>query len=300
MGNTVGTANGSIIAQRALETLLETFPMLRQISTDFSAEAERFNQTVISTVVVPGSAKDYHDTNGYVEDDRTNVDVPITINKFKHHTYGVTDKERTANSRDLIELYARTSAHALGKQMVDDLFAIVLAANFAEVYDVTPENFDRDDVVNIRRDLNVLKVPDVDRFMVLNSEYHPGLAKDLTVVANAGSGADTVKTGRLPMVDGFSVSEYSALPHNGENLAGIAGNKEALVIATRVPELPKTQVPGRISIVTEPNTGLSIQLREWYDMTKGKEFRTMTLMYGVAVGLTNTAECKRLIRIRNQ
>ena len=32
------------------------------------------------------------------------------------------------------------------------------------------------------------------------------------------------------------------------------------------------------------NTGISVQLRQWYDMQKGKEFRTITFMYGVAKG----------------
>jgi hypothetical protein len=300
MANTVGTANGTIIAQRALETLLVEFPMLSQIATDFSNEVERFNQTVMSTVVVPGTASDYHTTNGYVADNRTNIDVPVVINKHKHHTYAVNDQERTANSRNLIELYAKTGAHALGKQMVDDLCAIILAANFSETYDSTPDNFDRDDVCEIDEDMADLNIPADGRFMVLKPAYYKGLKLDTTIVANAGSASDAVKSGVLPNVDGFSVSRYSGLPANGENLAGFAGTRDALVIATRLPELPSTQVPGKISVVTEPNTGLSIQLREWYDMTLGKEFRTMTLMYGVAVGLSNTAECKRLIRIRNQ
>jgi hypothetical protein len=284
MSNTLGSKNGALIAQRTLETLLELFPMLRQIATDFSAESAKLNQQIISRVVVPGTAKDYHVDNGYVADDRTTVDVPVTIDNFKHHTYGVNDKERSETGRSLVDEFALTSAHALGKAMMDSVFAKVTAANYPEVYDVTPENFDRDDVCEIDEDLADLNVPEAGRFMVLKSSYYKGLKLDTTVIANAGSGADTVKTGKLPEVDGFSVSRYPSLPHNGENLAG----------------LPAAPVPGVIKTSVEPNSGLALQLREWYDMGKGKEFRTMTLQWGSSVGLTNTGECKRLIRIRNQ
>jgi hypothetical protein len=61
-----------------------------------------------------------------------------------------------------------------------------------------------------------------------------------------------------------------------------------------LPDAPTTVIPGVISTVTEPHTGLSIQLREWYDMTLAKESRTMTLMYGFAKG--NAGTLVRLVK----
>lgn len=94
---------------------------------------------------------------------------------------------------------------------------------------------------------------------------------------------------------GFNDNEYSALPANSENLAGFAGVAEGLVIATRLPKIPadSSEIQGSIEVVTEPNTGLSLQVRSWYDMKLGKEFRTYTLMYGVAAG--NPACIERLV-----
>jgi len=43
-------------------------------------------------------------------------------------------------------------------------------------------------------------------------------------------------------------------------------------------------LPGSINIVTDEDTGFSVQVREFYDMQKGKLQITFALMYGVAVG----------------
>jgi len=43
-------------------------------------------------------------------------------------------------------------------------------------------------------------------------------------------------------------------------------------------------IPGDISVVTEPRTGLSVQVRENYDVVKGMLQRTYALIYGVKAG----------------
>ena len=289
MPNTLGTTNGLIVAQRTLETLLVQFPVLSLITTDFSAEVKRFGQEVVTRVVSPTTASDYDPVNGYVPTPRAVVDVSVTINKHKHHTYDVNDQERTSTNRDLIQEWADTAAHALGTAVVNDLTSLVTPTNFnvaGQQSVITAANFNRSSVVAIRTALNKRFVPDVGRFMVLNSDYAGALADDTTIVANLyNRDANTISSGQLPPIHGFQIAEYSALPDNGVNLTGFGGNKEALVIATRLPDLPSPDVPlgGTIDVVTEPHTGLSIQLRQWYNFQLGQEFRTITLMYGMAV-----------------
>jgi len=47
-------------------------------------------------------------------------------------------------------------------------------------------------------------------------------------------------------------------------------------------------IPGDISVVTEPRTGLSVQVREFYDVVLGKLQRTYALIYGVKAGETSS------------
>lgn len=296
MPNTLGTINGTLIAQRALRTLLVRFPILALITTDFSPEGVKFNQTVVSHVVSATTAGDYDVNNGYVSTARTQVDVPVTINKHKHHTYEVNDQERTSTDINLIDRFAETAAHALGKVLVDDLMALVTVANFANATTAaTASAMVRGKVIDVGQVLNERFVPELDRFMMLNSAYYAALCKDAEIShADSNPASNTIGSGRLPNVHGFAISEYASLPGNDgptNTLKGFAGNKECLILTTRLPKEPDVKpVPGLITTVTEPNTKLSIQLRQWYDMQKGKEFRTMTLMYGVAKGVTENLQ----------
>lgn len=286
MANTLGSTNGTLIGRQILTTLLEEFPLLKLISADFSDESALFGQEV--KIKLPGTltAGTYHTENGYTATDVSQADFPITINQHPHVTYGFNDQERTSHDFHLVDRFARNGAHALGKHFMDSLMALITAANFAHDEEQTVANFDRTIINKLRKVQNARKLPQMARYMVLNSDLHENVANDTQLIANPGSPADTVRSGRLGVVHGFETLEYAHLPSNAENLVGFCGLPEGLLIAARLPVLPDTKALGGGSVenVTEPSTRLSLQVRSWYDWQKGKEFRTYTMMYGVAAG----------------
>lgn len=293
MSNSLATVNGALIARRILDLLISEFPALRSFTTDFSDEQALFGQAIKVQTPSALTAGDYHTTNGYVAQDVTQTELPLSIDKHKHVTYGFNDQERTSTAIDLIERFARNGAYALGSAMMDDIFALVLAANFTNATTVAAGSYNRAAVVALSKKLNGRKVPSIGRFAIVADGYYETLANDTTIVANAGSPSDTVRSGRLSNVHGINHTLYSQLPANAENLAGIAGSADSLLIATRLPKMPEPgEIPGVIQIVSDQSTGLSLQVRSWYDMKLGKEFRTYTIMYGVAVG--NAACLERL------
>ena len=75
-------------------------------------------------------------------------------------------------------------------------------------------------------------------------------------------------------------------------LDGFAGGKEGLIIAARVPATP-ANFPGEIDTVSDPDSGLSIQIRKWYSADLGKYFLAMVIMCGAAVG--NAAQLCRIV-----
>lgn len=295
MANSLGATNGTLIARRALDTLLEEFPLLRQITADFSDEQTLLNQPLKIKIPDAMTAGDYTSANGYVSQDVSQQDISLTIDNHVHVTYGFDDTERSSTDIMLVERFARNAAHAIGKRFMDDLLALVVAANFTNYSVYTEAAFSPDNLADVRTKMNGRKIPSGGRFAVINSGYYESLAKSATLIANAGSPAGTVRTGDVGNVHGFDISEYAFLDDNNENLSGFCGVAEGLVIAVRVPTLPdqKALAGGTVETVTEPNTKLSIQVRSWYDFQKGKEFRTYTLMYGVAKG--NTACIERLL-----
>ena len=282
MPNINATVNAPLIAQQALTTLLAKFPILTEIATDFSDQAVKFQQDIITHIVTPTVAQNFDPTVGYVPSDQAQVDVAVKIDKHAYAGYAITDVERSTSVIDLNQRYADKVAYALGRKVSDDLFALVVAANFPNSTQVPVGSFGRDTIVDIGTKMNKRFIPDMGRFMFVNSDYYNALQKDeaLYKAYIAPQVGDVVVTGVLPHVNGFTVVEYSALPDNGERLMGLAGIREGLIIAARVPDVPAFTGDTEINVVTDPRTGLSVQVRDRYDGRLGRQEVSYTLMYG--------------------
>ncbi len=296
MGNTTGTTNANVIAQEALKQLQAALPILGQIATDHSKENARFGETIIVHEVAAAAAIPFDPAVGYVPSDRTQVDIPVTLNKHKHHTYGVSVQEASSSRVDLIKRFGLNAAYAIGAAVVSDICALITNANFAnkttKALGAGGDGFDRKTAIAIATALSKRGVPPLGRFMLLNPDYYGSLSMDLTMLqVLLARGAQAVETGKLPNVHGFEVSEFVDLPTNDENLVGFAGTRTALALATRIPDDPgKGESNCRISTVTDESTGLSLQVREWYEATLAQYRRTYTLMYGVAKGQTSALQ----------
>lgn len=291
--NTLGTTNGTIIAQRAMRTLLAMFPMVSKIARNFNSDGKvLWNQTVNAHVVTAAAAApDWAAATGYVATARTQVDVPVLVNKHIHHTYAVDDQERTSTNINLIDRFAITAAWSIGKRFYDDLFALVTAANYPNALaNIGVANFTRDHVVDCGTALNGRDVLPIDRFIVLNSGYAGALFKDRAVVSRDYVDGRPFVTAELGRIHNFDISEYSQLPANAENLSGIAAVPEAFGIATALPEMPQERSGGQLTQVIDQESGLSMLMRQWYDWNLGKELRTYTMMYGVAKGVANNLQ----------
>lgn len=291
--NTIGTTNATVIAQRALEQLVAMLPFLRNIATDLSGENAKFGETIIVHEVAAAEAINFDPSVGYVPAARTQVDIPCTLNEHVHHTYEVSVQEASSSRVDLIERFGRTGAYAVGAKLVSTLMALCTESNFAnktvKALGSGQDGFDWKTLQLISLALDNRDVPPMGRFMLLNPAYYASLCMDkamLTILLSEG--ASSVKSGILPEVNGFAVNKFNRIPGNNENLVGIAGISTALALATRIPEDPGQGSSNcSITVATEPQTGLSIQVREWYEPTPAKFRRSYTLMFGVGKGQTD-------------
>jgi len=289
MANTIGTTNANVIAQRALEILVADYSFLKNSVTDFSSEAAKYNASIYTHRISATTAQDYSQANGYVATATTQTDVQITLNKFKHVSYSVDDQERTSSNINLIERFAGAAAHALGLQMVGDLLALVTSSSFTSALTQSSATFSYASVISAGITLNNANVPQHDRYAVLNPSFYGRLLNDSTIVANAQISGEQSRTAGIGSVAGFNINLYSAVPQNSITLGGFFAQREALLIAARVPEVPTgVPIPGDISVVTEPRTGLSCMVRESYDVRLGLLQRTYALIYGVKAGETNS------------
>jgi len=291
MSNTIGGINLAQIAQQTLETLSAEMPVVSAFTTDFSNDVADVGESVSTRVANAVTAGDA--TSGYSATDVTSTAKTITLNKHKHFTAAFTDLEIAKGGMDMLErTFVRPAVHAVVNAMMDDLLALALTATFSNEKVVVASSFGADDVADLAGDLTVLNVPKADRALVIKPAYYANLAQDNAIQASyAYGGPGSIRDNAVPKVHGFNVYEYSDIPANGESLEGFACGKEALVIAGRQPALPENW-SGAVESVQDPGTGITLQLRNWYEGKDGAQYITATLIYGVATG---TDSMKRIV-----
>ena len=291
MANSLGGINLSLIAQSALDNLSSQHPPVSAFSTDFSSEIADVGESIstrIATAVTAGDA-----TSGYTAADVTSSAKTVTLNKHKHFTMAFTDLEIAKGGMNMLErTFVRPGTHSVINAMVDDLMALVVNSEFGNVVTVAAAGFGADDVATLAGDLTTLNVPKNERSLIILPTYYANLAQDNAIQASYASTLDdSLRDHSVPRVHGFNVYEYSDIPTNSENLAGFACGPEALLIASRQPAIPQNW-SGAVESATDPDSGLTIQLRSWYEGKDGKQYITMTVIYGVLVGSNSLKRIK--------
>lgn len=296
----LGTLAGSLVTMRALELLKFQFPGLTRFSTDFSDMPAMFNQTIITRIVNIPSCEDYDPTNGWADSTANTVDVPVTINK--HKGVPITFNSNTLGStvRALFSEFGPAQSYALGKQMIEDLYANITDAKFTNNTVQATGGFGRQSVIDIGTELTLRAVPQGEEFrtMLLWPTLFANLSKDADLVRFAAfQRAPMFEDGRKDRstafafpVHGFEVHEAPDLPTNNGNITGFAGSKSALVISTRVPNDYTSVLPGssfgNVMMVTNPDIGITVMLVQYVDHKKGSATQRIAIMYGTAPGQT--------------
>ena len=126
------------------------------------------------------------------------------------------------------------------------------------------------------------EVPFENRFTLLNSTYYGRLTQDPVFNMFAAiKSPDLITAGQLPRVQGFSPIEAPFFPTTNYGV-GFAGHKSSLVMKTRLPQQLgqsfAAQAPGSITVVTDPNTGISMSLVQFWNLqTMAYEWRPEVL-----------------------
>lgn len=291
MSNTLGGINLAQIAQQSLDALLVEGIPLNAFSTSFSADIADVGESVTTRVASAVTASDA--SSGYTSAGVTSTAKTITLNKHKHFTMAFSDLEIAKGGMSMLErTFVRPAVHAVVNAMMDDVLALVTAANFSNAKTVAATAFGADDVADLAGYLTTLSVPRSGRALIVGPSYFANLAQDNAIQASYAYGAPSaIRDNAVPRVHGFDVYEYGDIPGNSENLTGIAAGTEALLIAARQPALPQNW-GGAVESATDPETGLTIQLRNWYEGKDGKQYITATVIYGVQTGTDSLKRIK--------
>jgi len=287
--NSLGTLVGDLVLQSALPLLKLQFPILGHISTDFSDASVQFGQIIKSRIRSIPTVVDYNTTTGYATSDAATVDVPVTIDAHKAVQIAFNANETASTNRDLFGEQVEGISYALGKALVDALYANITAANFtATATTIAVGSMDRKTMVKLAKALTGRGVPLLNRFCLLNQDYYEALANDATILNLAAHQKPELITGyQLPPIATLTPIEAPNLITTG-NLTGFAGTPDALVVATRLPNDYTIALPGAsngsISTITNADTGISLAVTQFVDHTLGRAVWRAALMYGTAKG----------------
>jgi hypothetical protein len=293
MSNNLGGINLTVIAQDSLTTLLAEFPLISKFTTNFGGEIATRGETVVTRIANAVNTPITNiGTQGYEVTNVTSVERRIELSNHHGFVMGFSDGEVAKGGYDVLRrTFIRPAAYAVSKAVLDSIFGLVNETNFPEVvpygqtvYNGTVAAFDADAVAGISQALTDRFVPQQDRILIVRPSLYTALAKDNAISAQYASGTNAPLTENLlPRIHGFEVNQYAALPATMTNLKGIACNPESILIATRQPALP-TNWYGNVASATDEKSGLTVQVREWYDGTQGLQKLSMSILYGVSIG----------------
>ncbi|WP_038168543.1 P22 phage major capsid protein family protein [Verrucomicrobium sp. BvORR106] len=286
MPNDIASAvNITRISQLTLDALVTQGVPLRAFLTDFSDELEPHGETV--TARFPGALTTQDMNASKAPGSVTFTPVPITLDNFRGVVMGFKDTERTFTDVKLAEEFVQPAVSALVDYVISAALSVVTNANgYTHAVTLTSAQFDADAVADLADEFSTRKIPTTGRVLLIKPKYKGSLVKDNAIQNASASGSNgAVVNNEIPRVHGFAVVEYNGtIPANGEALEGIAVHPQAICMAARgVVPPPADTWYGKVVNIIEPNTGLPLQIREYYDGVQ--LVYEIAVLFGVAKGM---------------
>jgi hypothetical protein len=293
-----------VIMEAALTAFQEKLLPLTLFSTVFNdVPLQGSNKAVVPYYPLVTAASKNFD-GSYVFDQSTKVETrEVEINQRKYQTISYTSSElRRQPYLNLVQA-GQQKGRKLAEDVLTDIFGLFTVANYGAKVAFADGNFaaanslisaysafDTDDVIDISTAVKKQKWPSDQkgRGLILPSEYLGNVQKDIKnhggIAAFGVNPTDETKT--LPVLNGFSLIETNIVPDNGENLVGMAVYPSAALVAFS-PVTPAPDVMAQLTdyrVYTDPESGITIEARQWGDPKYDTTYITMEANYGRAVG----------------
>lgn len=293
MANALNGVFMTRISQLTLDALLTAPLPVTSFWTDFSSDVSTYGNAV--TTRYPNTLAAQNFASAKTAIDSNTVARTITLNQYIGVPVQFTDLEMSFSDVRLVDMFVKPAITALFENVMATVLAQVTVANFSSNNICLAADFTAANVARISRIQTALKVPLMNRHLIIPPTYAETLKKDSSVQAAYAYGpGNTIRTGAIPEVYGYQVHEWNGTIPTTNNLAAIAFAPQALLLAIRPPVLPRNWY-GEVRNITDPSTGLTIQFRDYYD---GTQQRTeWCFIYGTQIGnpgnltrITNVAE----------
>jgi len=295
MANALTNLTNTLISDAVLEAFTAALTPLQAFSLNVSPDpSDRGDKVKVLWTPAQDAAADFAGTYSVQDADAEGLDVTLDGHKFV--SWGLTDKELVSRPQLELENFGRQKGFQLAKAVLLAIWADITNANYgAAGHTGIAANFDSDDVIDLGAACDAADWPEMGRSLVLASAYHANLRKDGAIKdASAYGGSDPVRSGEIISLDTFgAIYKSTLIPANAENLVGFAAMRDAMLVAMRYLAPQDGHGYGEARPMTDPDTGITLGYREWYDNDSGQKRAVMEAVYGSRVG--NPGALKRIV-----
>lgn len=309
--DSAGTLAGTVVLQRTLELFRINYPLFSKVYTDFSDQPALLGQTLETRSIGSLAVQTYNNTVG--ADGRpagwdtvspaSSTDVPISVDEHVGVPVVFGANTLASTMRRLFDEMAPAMSYALAKYFVAKIYALFTTANYNGYAAVNGDkvpvaytsyakglaDFARSAMVDLNQIFNPNEVPLNDRIVLLNSAYYGQVSKDPSLVTfwAAQKNPEIITEGELPKMSKFIPIEAPDFPSTN-NRVGMALQKNGVVAISRIPTDYTKALPGASygtsTMITDPETGMTIMLVQYVNHTGGYAESRMETMIGAKVG----------------
>lgn len=291
--NTYATVPPMMVALEVLKSVRTQFPNILNYASDFTSKGLRKGQAFTAEIPEVPEVKEFDPNVGYRSSDNnfTGVNMVIEKHKFVALDYKHNEQMTRRKGKNPLAEQIDNSAYALGRDLTEYVTGLITPTAFPSVVTEAEENVDAVTMRKLRRTLRKKGIPMKNVMGILNGETFDFLAEDPKVISKdlrMGTGVNDAE-GIITNLRGFDhITEYDGL-QDTDNLIGWVGQRQAIALATGVPDDPAEYFPelknngGVIKTVKDPVTGLAIMMRFYYDWNLGHVNMAMTWLYGAKV-----------------
>lgn len=257
MANSIAAAPAAL-AQQIIPGLVGNLPLINAFSTNLTGGFTRGKSVQVS--IIGGDAAIQFGATGYAESQDADITAVTVDLVHLHSTKKFAPIDLAEYGEDyIVNAFVQNAVEELSAKVMQQVGAIVTAANYSENDVVAAGSFGYDEVVDLNTALSGAKASR-QRALVLNPSYIGALRKDATLTqafSGAAQNSSVVTEGALGRIAGMDVFEFSDLPGNAENLTGWACGKDAIAVASALPS--SAMFEGEVDQAVDPS-GLAVQV----------------------------------------
>ena len=225
-------------------------------------------------------------STGYATSGHTVIGKNVTLGTLSYQLIDLTDGD--FQSPDTLTRLGSGAGAQLASDVLAAVWLNVTQSNYSNRSTVSSSLYDTwSNVVALQTSANTSKWPQSGRSLIMGPTLYGNVLSNTTLIASSYGNPRPVQEGQLNSIVGFTPYAVTNLPVNNEILQGFICNQNALLLANAYHVPSDGNNYNTVQRISDPETGLVMGYREWYDPKLCKMQRAFDVLYGTAIGDAN-------------